>query len=329
MTSSSPFVCPDTPLEVSLLFLYTKKSLKSFICAVMIRLCFPSARAQRLFVSAASRPFASLAQAQEPSSSAKSLLVDEENGVLTLTLNRPKQRNALNHELLTSLKNELDRAAASPKDIRVIVIQSVKDSPVFSSGHDLKEMMSGDQTEQAALFNLCSSVMGLLPALPQPTIAAVDGLATAAGCQLVAACDLVVANPMSGYATPGAKAIGLFCHTPAVSLVRSVGLKQALDMLYTGRVITAQEALSYGLITQLAANPQKEAANLAQTIASQSAAAMQAGKRTLYSQASARSLKTAYEIASQAMVDNLQTVDAKEGIDAFLSKKPHPEWKHT
>eukprot|EP00934_Nitzschia_sp_Nitz4_P000785 Nitzschia sp. Nitz4//scaffold211_size37880//12748//13614//NITZ4_007703-RA/size37880-processed-gene-0.1-mRNA-1//1//CDS//3329541970//785//frame0 len=258
----------------------------------------------------------------------KCLLSEEEDGVLTLTLNRTRQRNALNRELLEALGSELDRAAQSPKDIRVVVFRSQREAPVFSAGHDLKEMMSGDASSQADLFNLCSSVMAKVPSIPQPTIAAVEGLATAAGCQLVAACDLVVASPMSGFATPGAKAIGLFCHTPAVSLVRSVGIKQALDMLYTGRTITAQEALNYGLVTQIAGNPHKDADELAKLIASKSAPAIQAGKRILYSQASAKSLKSAYEIASQAMVDNLKNEDAKVGINAFINKEHEPKWQH-
>lgn len=291
-----------------------------------------------LFVPRTTRPihrcFVSTTLRYKPSESsvetatAESLLINEDNGVLTLTLNRPRQRNALDKKLLQAFKSELDRASVSPKDIRAVVIQSVKGCPVFSSGHDLKEMMAVDSSEQADLYALCGTITGLLPALPQPTIAAVDGLATAAGLQLVAACDLVVANPTSTFSTPGAKSIGLFCHTPAVSLVRSVGLKQALDMVFTGRPVSAQEALQFGLVTQLAEDPQKDAAELAQLIASKSAAAVQAGKRTLYSQASARSLKTAYEIATDAMIGNLQTSDAKSGIGAFLRKEPQPIWKH-
>lgn len=255
------------------------------------------------------------------------LLTNEQDGVLTLTLNRPKQRNALNRELLESLRVELEKAADIPRDIRAIVLQG-KGNAVFSSGHDLKELMRLDETEQRDLLDLCSHVMQLLPKIPQPTIAAVEGLATAAGCQLVAACDLAVGNPMSGYSTPGATTIGLFCHTPAVPLVRSIGLKRALDMLYTGRTITAPEALQYGLITHMAANPQRQASKLAHQIANQSACAMQAGKQILYEQVSADNLESAYEIANRGMLQNLQTRDACDGIASFLNKQEKPKWNH-
>jgi enoyl-CoA hydratase/carnithine racemase len=262
-----------------------------------------------------------------PTSSTQEVLEDpqelktslSDSGVLILTLNRPQQRNALNVSLLESLLTELESAASVPRDVRAIVLQA--EGRIFSSGHDLKELMSLDQAGQQHVFDLCSTVMQLLSGIPQPTICAVEGLATAAGCQLVAACDLGVGDPRSGYATPGAKTIGLFCHTPGVPLVRCIGLKKSLDMLYTGRTITASEAVQYGLITHVAANPRREALKLAVQIAGQSACAMQSGKRTLYQQIEAESLKAAYQLASAAMVENLQTKDAKEGIDAFIGKR--------
>ncbi len=249
-----------------------------------------------------------------------------DNGVLTLTLNRPEQRNALNVSLLESMLKELESAASVPRDIRAIVLQA--EGRVFSSGHDLKELMSLDQAGQQHIFDLCSTVMQRLTSIPQPTICAVEGLATAAGCQLVAACDLVVGDPRSGYATPGGTTIGLFCHTPGVPLVRCIGLKKALDMLYTGRTITASEAVQYGLITHVAANPRREASKLAAQIAGQSACAMQSGKQIFYRQTEAESLKAAYQLASAAMVENLQTKDATEGINAFVGKRECMEWKH-
>jgi enoyl-CoA hydratase/carnithine racemase len=257
--------------------------------------------------------------------------VKDEYGVLTLSLNRPEQRNALNRPLLELLQQELVQASTS-SDIRAIVLQS--EGPDFSSGHDLKELSStitngeesSSEEEQLELFRLCSDVMKLLPSMPQPTICAVQGLATAAGCQLVAACDLAIANPKSGFCTPGVT-LGLFCHTPAVPLVRCVGIKRAMHMLYTGQVITAQEALDYGLITQIKGNARKEAQKVAQQLASQSACAMKLGKRTLHEQASASSLDEAYEIASRAMVENLKYRDAQHGIESFLENKP-PTWKH-
>jgi enoyl-CoA hydratase/carnithine racemase len=255
------------------------------------------------------------------------LKVDQADGVLTLTLNRPEQRNALNRSLLESLKEELEQASQRPSEIRAIVIQG-EGSTVFSSGHDLKELSSLDESGQKEVLQLCSDVMQLLPNIPQPTIGAVEGLAMAAGCQLVAACDLVVANPRSGYATPGGTTIGLFCHTPAVPLVRSIGMKRAMDMLFTGRRLSAPEAMEYGLITRMAANPRREAAKLGQQIADQSACAMQSGKQILYEQASTENLAEAYNLASQAMLTNLQTSDAKTGIESFLQKKSTPKWKH-
>lgn len=249
---------------------------------------------------------------------------NESSGVLTLTLNRPKQRNALSRALLEALREQLSLAAENPKDVRAVILQG--EGPVFSAGHDLRELVA-DPENPAIVFELCSEVMQLLPNVPQPTVAAVEGLATAAGCQLAAACDMVIGSPDSGYCTPGARSIGLFCHTPAVPIVRSVGIKRALDMLYTGRVVSSQEALSYGLVTRLAENPREEAAKIASQVASFSACAVQPGKRTLYQQAGAATIEDAYEIASQAMLINLETKDAIYGIKSFISKKK-PEWEH-
>jgi enoyl-CoA hydratase/carnithine racemase len=280
------------------------------------------------------RHVSSARSTRSSSSTSAALLhsVKDEYGVLTLSLNRPEQRNALNRPLLELLQQELLQASTS-SDVRAIVLRS--EGPDFSSGHDLKELSStflneeeesSSEEEQLELFRLCSDVMKILPSMPQPTICAVQGLATAAGCQLVAACDLAIANPKSGFCTPGVT-LGLFCHTPAVPLVRCVGIKRAMHMLYTGQVITAQEALDYGLITQIKGNARKEAQKVAQQLASQSACAIQLGKRTLHEQASASCLDEAYEIASRAMVENLKYRDARHGIESFLEKKP-PTWKH-
>jgi enoyl-CoA hydratase/carnithine racemase len=236
----------------------------------------------------------------------------------------------LNQQLIKCLTDALQNVS-SDDDVRVVVLQSniSEGPPVFCSGHDLNELLESSSEQQQAIFQQCSAMMQLLPSIPQPTICAVHGLATAAGCQLAAACDVVLASPKSQFFTPGVK-LGLFCHTPAVELVRCIGIKRAVDMLYTGRVLTAPEALDYGLISRMVANPQKQAQELAQTLASQSACAMQLGKQTLYQQAycsSTGSLDEAYGIASKAMVENLKTRDAKHGIQSFLEKKP-PTWKH-
>jgi enoyl-CoA hydratase/carnithine racemase len=193
----------------------------------------------------------------------------------------------------------------------------------------LKDLLTAttDQPNQEEVFQTCSAMMQLLPHIPQPTLCAVSGLATAAGCQLVAACDIVLAAPSSSFGTPGATTIGLFCHTPAVELVRSIGIKRALDMLYTGRVISAPTALGYGLISRMVDEPEAETQALARRLASQSGSAMQLGKQTVYQQALISNKEEAYAIANDAMVKNLQTRDAQHGIQSFLEKKK-PSWKH-
>jgi len=262
--------------------------------------------------------------------SANLLLRQEKDGVLTLNLNRSRQHNALNQTLLHDLKQELERAQNSllGKDdgndplIRSIVLQS--NGSVFSSGHDLKEMNAMSSSEQMELMQLCSYVMQLLSEVPQPTVAVVEGLATAAGCQMAAACDLVVASrEKAQFSTPGATTIGLFCHTPAVPLVRCIGLKRAKAMLYTGQVLAAQEALEYGLVSHLVnsidTNPKEFGAQLAREIANNvSFPALALGKKTLHRQMEAPSLKQAYNIASEAMVENLQTQDGQNPEETSL-----------
>lgn len=244
---------------------------------------------------------------------------------MVLTLNRPQQRNALNGDLLDAMRVELEEAIKNPTSIRAILIQS--NGRDFSSGHDLKELQAMNEGEQTELFQLCSTVMRSLVQSPQPTICGVQGLATAAGCQLVASCDLVVGSPKSLYAAPGATTIGLGCHTPGVALTRRLGTTRAMDLLLTGRILTAQEALMFGLLSRIAGNPQKEGLKLAKEIASHSAPALQAAKAVLYQQEAAPNLEAAYEIANQAMVENLKTADAHNGIRAFLDKES-VEWLH-
>ena len=208
------------------------------------------------------------------------LLVQQDDlGVLTLTLNRPQQRNALNRQLLLELHTVLSKIDAS---VRVIVVQG--SGPVFCSGHDLKELSKLDPSQQEDVFQTCNQVMRSFQEVPQPTISLVNGMATAAGCQLVAATDMAVASFKATFCTPGVN-LGLFCHTPAVPLVRCVGTKRAMDMLLTGRIISAQEALEYGLVSRLVADIETEGPKLAEAIASKSACAVQMGKRIFYQQA--------------------------------------------
>lgn len=254
----------------------------------------------------------------------------DSNGILTLTLNRPKQRNALNRKLLEALHTTLKDAGNSidtADPVRVVILQS--HGYVFSSGHDLKELSAlstnnnGSNNKNAIreLFDLCSDTMQLLQTIPQPTICAVEGLATAAGCQLAASCDVVVASSLASFQTPGVT-LGLFCHTPAVPLVRCIGRKQAMDMLLTGRALSANEALAHGLVSRLAKDAQKEAAKIAKTIATErSAAVLRMGKGVFYQQEAMNDIRDAYDVASAAMAKNMEMHDAMHGINCFLEKK--------
>jgi enoyl-CoA hydratase/carnithine racemase len=253
----------------------------------------------------------------------------DSHGILTLTLNRPKQRNALNRALLQSLHNALKDVAKSVEDraldmVQVVVLQS--HGSVFSSGHDLKELSAlsksnDDKNAIQELFDLCSDTMQLFQTIPQPTICAVQGLATAAGCQLVASCDIVVASSLASFQTPGVT-LGLFCHTPAVPLVRCIGRKQAMDMLLTGRALSANEALSHGLVSRLAEDAPKEAAKIAKTIATErSGAVLRMGKQIFYQQAAKCDIRDAYNVTSAAMIKNMELYDARHGIECFLEKK--------
>jgi enoyl-CoA hydratase/carnithine racemase len=269
----------------------------------------------------------------------------KEDGVLTLTLNCPNQRNALNKRLLEEMHAILHSLHFNTTaDVRAVVIQATSSSGnSFCSGHDLRELQSTathlEKEEHMQMFDLCSQVMQLLQNIPQPTVCAVHGMATAAGCRLVAAADMAIASPSARFSTPGVN-IRLFCHTPAVPLVRCIGPKKAMDMLLTGRVLSANQALEYGLISRIvekideedddddeATSVQKEAYALAKSIAGRSACAVGLGKQTFYQQAAETSLDRAYKMASAAMVKNLQTYDASHGIGAFLNKTK-PEWKH-
>jgi enoyl-CoA hydratase/carnithine racemase len=252
------------------------------------------------------------------------LLRADLNGICTLTLNRPAQRNALSIALMEAMIAELDRIRADSA-IRVVVITGA--GSCFCAGHDLKELRADPGRAHAEkIFALCSSMMQRIVALPQPVIAAVHGIATAAGCQLVATCDLAVAAEESQFATPGVN-IGLFCSTPMVALSRAVPRKQAMEMLLTGEAIDAATALRLGLVNRLAPTPQvmEEAVDLAVEIIAKSPLTLKIGKQAFYRQAEL-DLAAAYDYASRVMTENMMALDAQEGIDAFLAKRK-PEWK--
>ena len=248
-----------------------------------------------------------------------------QDGVAVLTLNNPGRRNALSTELLHELKGLL-RDFESDAAVRVIVLRS--EGPVFSSGHDLNEIINRDAEAYTAVFALCTEVMEAIRLLPKPVIAQVQGLATAAGCQLVATCDLAIAAESASFATPGVQ-IGLFCTTPGVALARSVATtKKAMEMLLTGAPIAASEAVEIGLINRAVPDNELETAvtTLAQQIAAASAQTLAVGKPAFYQQIE-MDRPTAYEMAQQVMVNNLLKEDAHEGITAFLEKRP-PEWRY-
>ncbi|XP_059843295.1 enoyl-CoA hydratase domain-containing protein 3, mitochondrial-like [Hypanus sabinus] len=259
--------------------------------------------------------------AQEPLT-----LRTQRGGVRNIVLNNPKKRNALSLAMLESLHADLLHEVES-NDLRVIVISA--EGPVFSSGHDLQELTStqgGDH--HVRVFTFCSEVMTLLQEIPVPVIAKVNGLATAAGCQLVASCDIAVVSDRSKFATPGVN-VGLFCSTPAVALGRSVPRKVALEMLFTGEPISAQEALQHGLVSRVVPEDKldEETMKIAHRICDTSRSVVALGKATFYKQM-AQDRNKAYQIASQVMVQNLALKDGQEGIEAFLQKKK-PVWSHS
>jgi enoyl-CoA hydratase/carnithine racemase len=250
----------------------------------------------------------------------------DQDGVATLTLNRPRQYNALSAALLAALGHELD-AVAGDESIRVVVITGA--GAAFCAGHDLKEMraMAG-QAEVEALFGECSAVMQKLVALPQPVIAAVNGIATAAGCQLVAQCDLAVAADNARFAVSGVN-LGLFCSTPAVALSRNVGRKRAAEMLFTGEFIDAATAEEWGLVNRVCPADQllETTLALANSLKAKPREVLALGKSLFYRQLEA-GLKDAYADASRTISCNMMAAVAQEGVDAFLQKRA-PSWKET
>jgi enoyl-CoA hydratase/carnithine racemase len=245
-----------------------------------------------------------------------------QSGVVWITLNRPEKRNALSRALVAELAQVLDQVAVD-REARVVVLGAK--GPVFSSGHDLSEMIGRAPDAYASLFDDCSAMMQRLRRLPQPVIARVQGPAVAAGCQLVAACDLAVAAEEATFATPGVK-IGLFCTTPMVPLVRAVPPKPALEMLLTGTPITAHRAYDLGLVNRVvpAAGLDDAVRELAGAILASSPLTIRLGKAAFYDQL-ALDEPAAYERASDVMTQNAQCHDAQEGMAAFLEKR-QPRW---
>ena len=253
------------------------------------------------------------------------LLRSDADGVATLTLNRPRAYNALSNALLDALQAELD-AIAGDTSVRVVVLAGA--GKAFCAGHDLKEMREDSSKEaMKALFDKCSTVMTTVTRLPQPVIARVHGIATAAGCQLVAQCDLAVAAEEARFATSGIK-IGLFCATPAVPVTRNIGRKQAMEMLLTGDFIDAPTALSWGLVNRVVpvGELDQAVADLAGRITSKSPASIALGKQLFYRQLDA-GMDGAYDLAAETMACNMTAEDARDGIDAFIAKQPMPDWK--
>lgn len=245
------------------------------------------------------------------------------NGVATLTLNRPKARNALSTGLMAALQDELDSIKSDPA-VRVVVIAA--NGPAFCAGHDLREVRATpDKQAYVDLFDQCSKLMLSITRLPQPVIARVHATATAAGCQLVATCDLAVAAASAHFATPGVN-IGLFCSTPMVAVSRNLGRKQTMEMLLTGEMVDAETARAGGLVNKVVDDGALDDAISAycDMISSKSPLTLKIGKEAFYRQLD-MPLEDAYTYASEVMVTNMLTRDAEEGIDAFLEKRD-PEW---
>lgn len=252
----------------------------------------------------------------------RNLLVATADGVARITLNRPEKRNALSLGLMEELGAALREVSQRP-DCRAIVIEGA--GPVFSAGHDLSEMIGRDEAFMRELFGVCTLMMESIQELPQPVIAKVHGVATAAGCQLVAACDLAVAAEGARFATPGVN-IGLFCSTPMVPVSRAVGRKRALEMLLTGEPIDAATALAWGLVNRVvpAAELEDAVTALAASISRASAYTVATGKRAFYAQVDVPEAQ-AYEHCQAVMTENALAADAQEGMTAFLQKRP-PVW---
>jgi len=250
------------------------------------------------------------------------ICVTHEGPLAVVTLNRPQRRNALSLDLMLELIRCLDDIGRN-RDLRAVILAAA--GKVFCSGHDLAEMTGRDINEYRRIFDVCTELMTKIQSIPQPVIAEVQGIATAAGCQLVATCDLALASEEAAFATPGVK-IGLFCTTPMVALTRAVGRKRALQMLLTGEMVPARTAAEWGLVNQVvpAADLPSATRQLAAKIADASPLVVSIGKQAFYTQIDLDQPK-AYAYAKEVMAMNALASDAQEGIGAFLAKRP-PCW---
>ena len=259
---------------------------------------------------------------QTADTTTRALQVETKDGVVRLTLDRPDKRNALSRQLLSELREALEKISADTA-MRVVVLAA--NGPAFCAGHDLGEMVGREADFYDRLFEACTVMMEAIHRVPQPVIAKVHGTATAAGCQLVASCDLVVAAEDARFATPGVR-IGLFCSTPMVPIVRAVGRKRAMEMLLTGEPIPASTAAGWGLVNRVvpAAELESAVAELVGAVSRSSPLTVAIGKEAFYAQADLGEHE-AYEHTKGVMARNAQAADAQEGICAFLEKRP-PTW---
>lgn len=251
------------------------------------------------------------------------LVETAEDGIATVTLNRPEKRNALSLDVMRELIAAFE-ALGAERAVKVVILRGL--GPAFSAGHDLREMLERSVAEYRLVFDVCVRLMETLQSIPQPVIAEIAGIATAAGCQLVATCDLAVASSEARFATPGVK-IGLFCTTPMVALTRAIGRKRAMEMLLTGEMIDARTAADWGLINRVAEPNElsNETLKLARRIASAAGFVVGLGKAAFYAQIDLDQPK-AYAYAKEVMSMNALADDAQEGMDAFVSKRP-PAWR--
>jgi len=270
-----------------------------------------------------------VAAARATDTSAPVLVRERDKDVAILVLNRPQARNSLSEALLIALSGALTEIATD-KTVRAVVLAA--NGPAFSAGHDLKELTArrsdadGGRSYFRHMMTTCSKMMQQIVGLPQPVIAAVQGTATAAGCQPVASCDLAVASTAAQFATPGVD-IGLFCSTPMVALSRNIARKQAMEMLLTGEAVSAEDAYRIGLVNRVVSAGKERGAALAfaQKIAGKSRHIVKIGKAGFYRQAE-MNLGDAYEYVSEVMVENLMARDAEEGLNAFIDKRA-PKWE--
>jgi enoyl-CoA hydratase/carnithine racemase len=252
-----------------------------------------------------------------------SILVDADGAVAVVTLNRAEKRNALSLDVMRELTAAFE-ALGADRSVKAVILRGL--GPAFSAGHDLREMLRRSVEEYRLTFDVCVKLMETIQAIPQPVIAEVAGIATAAGCQLVATCDLAIASSAAKFATPGVK-IGLFCTTPMVALTRAIGRKRAMEMLLTGEFVDASTAADWGLVNRVVAPGELEAATraLAEQIASAATFVVGLGKAAFYAQIDLDQPK-AYAYAKEVMSMNALADDAQEGMDAFVAKRA-PAWR--